>query len=146
MPICSASWNDSSRRKFSRSRAAIGWETHWKEETTHAIMDELEWPRENSKLTTGERDRAVDELIALVGDMEGILQQQSLADAAYFLNVCGRSFRTEEIDRIKTGVLRAYRWQYIFSGVGHPRFQVVYEKLMTPGQRDRVATALATLS
>ncbi|AOY60525.1 uncharacterized protein Dmul_37570 [Desulfococcus multivorans] len=85
-------------------------------------------------------------MIALVGDMEGILQQQSLADAAYFLNVCGRSFRTEEIDRIKTGVLRAYRWQYIFSGVGHPRFQVVYEKLMTPGQRDRVATALATLS
>jgi len=119
---------------------------HWKEETTHAIMDELEWPREDSKLTPGERDRAVDELIALVGDVDGILQQQSLADAAYFLNVCGRSFRREEIDRIKAGILRAYRWQYIFSGVGHPRFKAVYESLTTETQRGRVATVLTTLS
>jgi hypothetical protein len=118
---------------------------HWKEETTHAIMDELEWPREDSKLSPEARDRAVDELIALVGDVDGILQQQSLADAAYFLNICGRSFRREEIDRIKAGMLDAYRWQYIFSGIGHPRFKAVYEQLTTPAQRRRVDEALAAM-
>jgi hypothetical protein len=118
---------------------------HWKEEATHAIMDELEWPREDSKLSPEARDRAVDELIALVGDVDGILQQQSLADAAYFLNICGRSFRREEIDRIKAGLLDAYRWQYIFSGIGHPRFKAVYEQLTTPAQRRRVDEALAAM-
>ena len=45
---------------------------HWKEETTHAIMDELEWPREDAKLTLEQRDRAIDELIGLVADVDGI--------------------------------------------------------------------------
>ena len=33
---------------------------HWKEETTHATIDELEWQRENAKISAAERDRAVD--------------------------------------------------------------------------------------
>lgn len=41
------------------------------------MLDELEWPREDSKLSAEERDRAVDELIAIVGDVDGILQNQS---------------------------------------------------------------------
>src|SRR5262249_53564831 len=36
---------------------------HWKEESQHALLDELEWQRENRKLTAAERDRAVSELI-----------------------------------------------------------------------------------
>jgi hypothetical protein len=36
------------------------------------MMDELEWPREDSKLSTEERDRAIDELIAIVVDVDGI--------------------------------------------------------------------------
>ena len=95
---------------------------HWKEETTHAMMDELEWPREDSKLSAEERDRAVDELIAIVGDVDGILQNQSAADVDYFLELCNRSFTDDEVQRIKDCVLRGYRWQYIFSGVEHPRF------------------------
>ena len=35
---------------------------HWKEETTHAMMDELEWPREDSKIFPEARDQAIDEL------------------------------------------------------------------------------------
>jgi len=34
---------------------------HMKEETTHALMDELEWPREDKKLTPTERERAIGE-------------------------------------------------------------------------------------
>ena len=119
---------------------------HWKEETTHAMMDELEWPREDSKLSAEERDRAVDELIAIVADVDGILQNQSKADVDYFLKLCNRSFTDDEIQRTKDGVLRAYRWQYIFSGVEHPRFQKLYNELTTDKQRQRVSSALATLN
>lgn len=119
---------------------------HWKEETTHAMMDELEWPREDSKLSPAERDRAIDELIALVADVDGILQNQSVADVDYFLKTCKGSFTDDEVQRIKSGVLEAYRWQYIFSGVEHPRFQKVYKELTTEEQRQRVGAALATLN
>jgi hypothetical protein len=116
---------------------------HWKEESHHAVMDELEWPREDKKLTPAERDRAIDELIELVGAVDGILQAQSGADAEYFLKVCGRSFSEEEIERIKAGLLKAYRWQYIFSGVEHPRFQSLLGSLITETQAQRINNALA---
>src|SRR5262250_2604608 len=50
---------------------------HWKEESQHAILDELEWKREDAKLTAAERDKAVDELIELVAAVDGILQAQA---------------------------------------------------------------------
>ena len=43
---------------------------HWREESQHAILDELEWQREDAKLDAGQRDRAVDELIALVAAVD----------------------------------------------------------------------------
>jgi hypothetical protein len=119
---------------------------HWKEETTHAMMDEMEWPREDNKLSANERDRGIDELIAIVADVDGILQNQSTADVDYFLKLSNRSFSDDELQRIKDGVLGAYRWQYIFSGVEHPRFQKLYNDLTTEEQRQRVSKALATLA
>jgi hypothetical protein len=119
---------------------------HWKEETTHAMMDELEWPREDSKLSAGERDRAVDELIAIVADVDAILKNQSAADVDYFTGLCDRSFSDDEVQSLRKGVLKAYRWQYIFSGVEHPRFQKLYNELTTEDQRQRVNKALAPLN
>jgi hypothetical protein len=110
------------------------------------MMDELEWPREDSKISDEERDRAVDELIALVAEVDNILQNQSAADVDYFTKLCNRSFSDNEIRHIKDGVLKAYRWQYIFSGVEHPRFQKLYNGLTTEDQRQRVNKALASLN
>src|SRR5512134_2258541 len=62
---------------------------HWKEESQHAILDELEWRRENANLSAEERDVAVDDLIALVAAVDGLLQLQAGADADHFLKVCG---------------------------------------------------------
>ncbi len=118
---------------------------HWKEETTHAIMDELEWPMENARISAESRDRAVDELIALVGAVDGILRAQSEADANYFANLCGARFDTPEVEELKKGVLKAYRWQYVFSGVEHPRFKILLEKLTNDAQLGRIQEALATL-
>ena len=57
---------------------------HWKEESQHAILDELEWVRHDAGLTAEQRDQAVDEFIELVAAVDGILQAQAKADAAYF--------------------------------------------------------------
>jgi hypothetical protein len=44
---------------------------HWKEESQHAILDELEWVRHDAGLTAEERDLAVDEFIELVAAVDG---------------------------------------------------------------------------
>jgi hypothetical protein len=118
---------------------------HWKEEVTHAFMDELEWPIEDRKLTPMEREKAVTELIELVADVDGILQAQATADVEYFGRNCGRSFSVEETRKILTEVLAAYRWQYIFSGTTHHRFTALLNDLTTTGQRQRLSEALAAL-
>jgi len=118
---------------------------HWKEESQHAILDELEWRRENANLSADERDRAVDDLIALVGAVDGLLQSQAGADADYFLRICGRSFTPQETERLRAGVLKAYRWQYIVSGVEDPRFMGTLGSMITQEQADRIGKALAPI-
>lgn len=119
---------------------------HWKEETTHAMLDELEWQRENAKISDDERDRAVDELIAIAVDVDGILQSQSAADVDYFMKISGRSFTDDETRQLKSGFLKAYRWQYIFSGVEHPRYQKMLTAVTNEAQRQRLVEALAILA
>lgn len=118
---------------------------HWKEESQHAILDELEWMREDAKLDDDARDRAVDDLIALVAAVDGILQMQATADAEYFIAVAPQDFDDDEIERIYSIMLKAYRWQYIVSGVQVPHFQAVLARLTTPAQQARIGAALAPL-
>jgi hypothetical protein len=118
---------------------------HWTEETQHAIVDELEWVRLDSGLTTEQRDRAVDEFIELVGAVDGILQSQATADAGYFAANCGRPVGQAEGRAIEAAFLKAYRWQYIHSGAQHPHFGKVLAGLITERQGRRIQAALATL-
>ena len=118
---------------------------HWREESQHAIIDELEWQRVNAKLSPEERNLAVSDLIELVGAVDGIVQMQARADAEYFLKVCGRSLSHDEAERVRAGVLGAYRWQYIVSGVQEPRFSKILGGMITEKQADRIGTALAPI-
>jgi hypothetical protein len=118
---------------------------HWKEETTHAMMDEIEWPRVDKKMAAAERDRAVDEVIELVSDVDGILQAQCKADVEYFTKGCNRSFSKDKSEDIEAVVLEAYRWQYVFSGVEHSRFQKLLNELTTQDQRNRLGAALESI-
>lgn len=118
---------------------------HWREESQHAILDELEWRRVDAQLSEAERDIAVGELIDLVVAVDGILQAQSAADADYFCAIAGRTVSANERDVIEAETLAAYRWQYIVSGVQGPRFLAVLAELLTPAQRERIANALAPL-
>jgi hypothetical protein len=118
---------------------------HWKEESQHAILDELEWGREDAKLSDDERDAAVDDLIALVGAVDGILQAQAAADTDYFIKCCARPFGVAERQAVGDAVLRAYRWQYIVSGVQEPRFATVLGGLIDGAQGERIGRALAPI-
>jgi hypothetical protein len=117
---------------------------HWKEESQHAILDELELRRHDATLSRAERDSAVSDLIGLVGAVDGILQSQAAADTAYFVAAAGRPFGASQVDAIGDVVLKAYRWQYIVSGASG-RFVDVLSELLTEEQMARINAGLAPL-
>jgi hypothetical protein len=116
---------------------------HFREESQHAVLDELELRTEDHRLTPEERDAAVDDLIALVGAVDGILQAQAAADARYFAAICGRALGKNESEQVAAGLLRAYRWQYILSGIEGTRFLAILGSLITDAQAKRIFKALA---
>jgi hypothetical protein len=118
---------------------------HWKDESRHVVLDELEWKGEHAKLSPAERDQAVNDLIALVAAVDGILQAQSAADAEYFIRHVSRTFSGDETAQLKTSVLSAYRWQYIISGVQHPHFGRLLTSMTTPAQMSQIRTALTPI-
>jgi hypothetical protein len=118
---------------------------HWKDESRHVVLDELEWKDEHARLAPAERDQAVDDLIALVAAVDGLLQKQSESDTDYFIRSVSRSFSIEETAQIGACVLSAYRWQYIVSGVRHPHFGRLLTSMTTPAQMLRIQTALAPI-
>jgi hypothetical protein len=118
---------------------------HWREESQHAILDELEWLRADHALGAAERDSAVDDFISLVGAVDQLLQLQAPADAEYFLGTAAGRYSDAQRAALQAGLLAAYRWQYIVSGARHPRFVQLLELLTTEPQRLRVARALAPL-
>ena len=100
---------------------------HWKEESQHAVIDELEWAREDAKLPSdAARDAAV--------------------DSAYFLRVTGIAASDPRAAAVAATVLKAYRWQYMVSGAIHPRFQKVLGALVSEAQMARIEDALAPLT
>jgi len=118
---------------------------HWKEESQHAILDELEWKAEDARLAAEDRDEAVDDLIALVGAVDGIVRLQAEADADYFLARAGRTFSSAESMLIHDTMLKAYRWQYLASGVQQSRFAEVLKSMVTPAQMERIGAALGPI-
>ena len=118
---------------------------HRREESQHAILAELEWQRENARLTPEQRDGAVEELIALIAAVDGIVQAQASADASYFLRICGRALSGAETRTLAKELLGAYRWQYIVSGACDAHFSETLGSMITSGQRRRIWSALAPL-
>jgi hypothetical protein len=108
--------------------------------------DELELKRVDATLSEEDKNRGVDQFIALVGAVDGILQAQSIKDASYFAETAGRSFTVEESHRLKVGFLKSYRWQFIISGAEQPHFVKVLGGLINRAQAARIQAALATVS
>ncbi len=118
---------------------------HWQDECRHVVLDELEWRRTDHKLSPEERDAAVTDLIELVAAVDGIVQAQAATDTAYFLRLCDRNFSDSEQQQIQQLVLKAYRWQYIISGVKHRYFGKLLTEFTTPSQMQRILQALGPI-
>ena len=118
---------------------------HWKEESQHAIVDEMEWLSEDEKLDAAQRERGVNELIGLVAAVDGICQMQAQADAEYFVQAAGRAFDETQARAIGRTLLSAYRWQYIVSGVQAPRFVELLGSMINAEQGARIEAALAPI-
>jgi hypothetical protein len=119
---------------------------HWREESQHAILDELEFKAEDRKLDAAQRGAAVDDLIALVGAVDGILQAQAAADARYFMRCEPTPFTQEQAQQISDKILKAYRWQYIMSGVMEPRFRKILFSAVDETRAMKIQDALAPLA
>jgi hypothetical protein len=118
---------------------------HWKDESQHVVLDEMELLRHDATLTPEQRDRGVEDFILLVAAVDGILQMQAKSDAAYFAAHCGRAVANAEHVMLAQQFLKAYRWQYILSGAAHPRFQSTLGGLITDAQAQRIGAAVAAL-
>jgi hypothetical protein len=57
--------------------------------------------RSNDKVDAAARDGAVDDLIGLVGAVDGICQAQARADAGYFVAAAGRAFDAGQVQAIE---------------------------------------------
>lgn len=119
---------------------------HWKEESQHAVIDELEWRQADRVIGDVQRDAAVDDFIALVGAVDGMLQAQAAEDSRYFQARMGRVLTPDERSAVSAVFLKAYRYQYVFSGLERTRFPAVLAELTSAAQRARIDAALATLA
>jgi hypothetical protein len=118
---------------------------HMREESQHAILDEMEWQREDAKLTPAQREQGVGDLIDLVAAVDGILQVQASADAEYFTTVVPRKLTKVEAASLREGLLKAYRWQYIVTGVKNERFMEVLTGMLNSEQMGRIVNALGPI-
>jgi hypothetical protein len=118
---------------------------HWLEESQHAQLDHMETVRAFAGMTPAERERAIDDLIVLVGAVDGLLQQQVAHDVANLSASLRRTFDARETAELKREILRAKRWTFILSGVTHPRFEELFHEVTTEAQRARVGQALEGL-
>jgi hypothetical protein len=118
---------------------------HSREESQHAILDELEWVREDSRISARERAVGVADLIDLVAAVDGILQAQVVSDADCFVRVCGRALSAAEIAAIRSTFLRAYRYQYIGSGVADEKFQRILAGMIDAEHSAKIGAALGPI-
>lgn len=120
---------------------------HWREESQHAIMDEIEWRRLDHQITSEERKQGVYDFIELVQALDSILQTQARNDCHYFYSNFGARFSESQAEAIRKKLLEAYRWQYICSGAQHPHFVKVLNELVNEeGLMLKISSAIDSLN
>jgi hypothetical protein len=118
---------------------------HWIDESRHARMDSLLIDEVAGELSIDEREQAIDQLLGLGGAVDGLLAQQVELDIDALGQAAGRTFTDDERDEIHTHQRRAYRWTFLVSGLEHPNFVRIVDRLTTTGTA-KVATAAQALA
>ena len=118
---------------------------HWLEEAQHVAIDELEWIRENKKLTRSEREHAVDDFIDLADMVYNVISKQADYDTDFFARTRETPTSDDELKAIFNTIKSAYVWQYMLSGIEHPRFLNLLTSMITPEQGERLMKVVNTL-
>ena len=118
---------------------------HWIEESQHTKMGHLEAIRAHEGMDAADRDTAIDDLIELVGAVDGLLQKQTGFDVRNLQRYLGRDLSEAETTEIHDCVLRAKRYTFIESGVTHSNFQELFGLVTTEPQQQKVQQALEPL-
>ncbi len=118
---------------------------HWQEESQHARMDHLETLRAFAGMSEAEKETAIDDLIELVGAVDGLLQKQAGFDVDNLECYRGKPLDRDVRREVLASVLRAKRYTFIESGVTHPNFQALFGEVTTPAQQAKVQEALRPL-
>lgn len=116
---------------------------HAKEEWQHAMLHQAEWEREDARLAGGARDRVVTDLIQLIRALDAIVAVQAAVDVDALVDACDRAFSPAETARLHSGMLRAYRWQFIACGLEDARFAGVLSKMLREDEIARMRRELA---
>jgi len=116
--------------------------SHWLEESQHARMDHLETLRAFADIADEDRQAAVEDLIELVGAVDGLLQQQTGLDVDNLERYLDRPLRGSARHEIHARLLAAKRYTFIGSGVTHPNFQELFGMVTTPAQQQQIGKAL----
>jgi hypothetical protein len=119
--------------------------SHWLEESQHARMDHLETLRAFGSMSDASKEQAIDELIGLVGAVDGLLQKQSGLDVENLAKYTRRTFTETERNEIHKAVYLAKRYAFIESGVTHPNFLELFVLVTTPSQQTKVQNSLKAL-
>ncbi len=110
---------------------------HWLEEAQHAKLDTRMVEDLAVGLSNEEIEKGVDEFLAIGGFLDEGLKQQTLFDLEAFEAATGRVLNEAERKEFLAKQLQANRWTYIGTGMTHPKFLEMLEKL-DPRQRERI--------
>jgi hypothetical protein len=102
---------------------------HWLEEAQHAKLDTMMVESLVENLTEEQISEAIDGFLAIGGFLDAGLKQQTEFDLEALQAVTGRVLSSDEREMFLEKQLQANRWTYIGSGMVHPKFRQMLDRL-----------------
>ncbi|HVE82616.1 MAG TPA: hypothetical protein VND93_07200 [Myxococcales bacterium] len=118
---------------------------HWMEESQHAKLDTLLVDELATQGGPEAINKAFDDLLAIGGAFDGLLNAQAKLDLEALSKVMGRTFTEAETKEILDAQVKAYRWTFLGSGMTHPNFIKTCQELSAAGAK-RIADVAPVFS
>jgi hypothetical protein len=106
---------------------------HWLEEAQHAKLDTLLAEGIAGRLLQLEIDACVDDYLAVIGELDGLLVAQSTLDVAALERARGAAFAADARARLASSHLAALRSTFVLPGMTHPSFLTTVAELSPRG-------------
>lgn len=106
---------------------------HWMEEAQHARLDGLVALELAAAASPETIARGIDDYLAICDAVDGLLAAQVDLDLAALRDAAGTTLSPAETERYRATQLAALRWTFIGSGMTHPSFLAVLDRISTTG-------------